>query len=276
MSIIASENRLIPFPSTPKQERMMSKPPSSKYLLAVQHKKVNPHCECVVCMDAESTICLVPCEHQCLCNICSRLIAKCPLCRAKVLDKTVDVDVTTEVFMKRFLQNVPSAQIIRTKDTWAEELRKNLVHSRSKRPVEQSYVTFLMGAMSICDYAVNDLINFANEGIDESRHIIALTNLEGSNIIQMLSQELLRSVPEYIEGYQEVEEINHFYQIVLFKQTQICLAYDKVLSNSCKFNIKCAQLMSLLDIYQATLITILEMVRKAFDDVSGNSRFLLP
>ena len=40
---------------------------------------------CVICMSAESTICFIPCSHQCMCCICAqkflKQFQKCPLCQ---------------------------------------------------------------------------------------------------------------------------------------------------------------------------------------------------
>ena len=46
--------------------------------------------ECVVCIDALSTVVLAPCGHKCLCETCAERIEVgelCPLCRKKVAMK---------------------------------------------------------------------------------------------------------------------------------------------------------------------------------------------
>jgi hypothetical protein len=40
--------------------------------------------ECVVCLSAPSTISLLPCGHNCLCQECAGQIVKCPICRLDI------------------------------------------------------------------------------------------------------------------------------------------------------------------------------------------------
>ena len=46
--------------------------------------------QCVVCMDAKKTVCLLPCKHMCMCQACTSKImsgsALCPVCREAVED----------------------------------------------------------------------------------------------------------------------------------------------------------------------------------------------
>jgi len=46
--------------------------------------------QCVVCMDAKKSVCLLPCRHMCMCTACAAKImaasALCPVCRAPVAD----------------------------------------------------------------------------------------------------------------------------------------------------------------------------------------------
>ena len=46
--------------------------------------------QCVVCMDAKKSVCLLPCKHMCMCPACaSRVMATsalCPVCRQRVAD----------------------------------------------------------------------------------------------------------------------------------------------------------------------------------------------
>ena len=46
--------------------------------------------QCVVCMDAKKSVCLLPCKHTCMCPTCaSRVLATsalCPVCREPVAD----------------------------------------------------------------------------------------------------------------------------------------------------------------------------------------------
>ena len=39
---------------------------------------------CVICMERASDFAIVPCGHRCLCQICSRNLTKCPVCRTYV------------------------------------------------------------------------------------------------------------------------------------------------------------------------------------------------
>lgn len=47
---------------------------------------------CVICMDAEKTVVVMPCRHQCLCVQCSKRFIRrnCPICRA-VIEETISV-----------------------------------------------------------------------------------------------------------------------------------------------------------------------------------------
>ena len=56
---------------------------------------------CVVCIDEESTMVLLPCGHKCLCGNCSKILTSsrqpCPLCR-----RTIDDAIQSwEYFMKK-------------------------------------------------------------------------------------------------------------------------------------------------------------------------------
>jgi hypothetical protein len=42
---------------------------------------------CVVCLDLEKTVLLLPCRHVCVCKVCSRQIDNCPVCRGYIEDK---------------------------------------------------------------------------------------------------------------------------------------------------------------------------------------------
>jgi len=44
--------------------------------------------ECSICMDAPSTITLRPCGHRALCGDCATRVKLCPLCRAKIVQRT--------------------------------------------------------------------------------------------------------------------------------------------------------------------------------------------
>ena len=38
---------------------------------------------CVVCVEREKELALVPCGHVCLCSVCFRSVTSCPMCRAE-------------------------------------------------------------------------------------------------------------------------------------------------------------------------------------------------
>ena len=46
--------------------------------------------QCVVCMDAKKSVCLLPCKHMCMCQPCASKVmaasAQCPVCREPVAD----------------------------------------------------------------------------------------------------------------------------------------------------------------------------------------------
>jgi hypothetical protein len=46
--------------------------------------------QCVVCMDAKKSVCLLPCKHTCMCPACAARVmatsALCPVCREPVAD----------------------------------------------------------------------------------------------------------------------------------------------------------------------------------------------
>jgi len=43
---------------------------------------------CVVCLEKERKVLLLPCKHVCLCESCSVNVDVCPLCRAIINSKT--------------------------------------------------------------------------------------------------------------------------------------------------------------------------------------------
>lgn len=43
--------------------------------------------DCTVCFENAKNIALVPCGHVCICEVCSKHISDCPLCRAKITYK---------------------------------------------------------------------------------------------------------------------------------------------------------------------------------------------
>jgi hypothetical protein len=55
-----------------------------------QYERLEAGLQCVVCMDAKKSVCLLPCKHTCMCPACaSRVLATsalCPVCREPVAD----------------------------------------------------------------------------------------------------------------------------------------------------------------------------------------------
>ena len=43
---------------------------------------------CVVCMDAEKSVMMVPCNHLCVCAGCAQSLSRCPMCMSDVTGKT--------------------------------------------------------------------------------------------------------------------------------------------------------------------------------------------
>ena len=43
--------------------------------------------DCVVCLEISRQVVLLPCRHLCLCEVCSRDVQVCPVCRGHVTDK---------------------------------------------------------------------------------------------------------------------------------------------------------------------------------------------
>ena len=42
---------------------------------------------CVVCIDQDKSVLLLPCRHVCVCKLCSRQLDTCPVCRTHIDDK---------------------------------------------------------------------------------------------------------------------------------------------------------------------------------------------
>ena len=38
--------------------------------------------ECVICFSEPTSVTLLPCRHECVCDECFRQVDKCPVCRA--------------------------------------------------------------------------------------------------------------------------------------------------------------------------------------------------
>ena len=55
-----------------------------------QYERLEVGLQCVVCMDAKKSVCLLPCKHLCMCTPCTSKImagsAQCPVCREPVAD----------------------------------------------------------------------------------------------------------------------------------------------------------------------------------------------
>lgn len=52
------------------------------YEIAKNNKKI-----CSICYENEIRILLKPCNHLCVCNVCSNKIDSCPLCRENITSK---------------------------------------------------------------------------------------------------------------------------------------------------------------------------------------------
>lgn len=37
--------------------------------------------ECVICLEGDLSVILLPCRHLCVCRVCLQEIDKCPICR---------------------------------------------------------------------------------------------------------------------------------------------------------------------------------------------------
>eukprot|EP00929_Paragymnodinium_shiwhaense_P089012 TRINITY_DN49281_c0_g1_i1.p1 TRINITY_DN49281_c0_g1~~TRINITY_DN49281_c0_g1_i1.p1 ORF type:complete len:1001 (-),score=205.76 TRINITY_DN49281_c0_g1_i1:125-3127(-) len=46
------------------------------------------HAECAICMDAQVSVQLLPCNHEVLCGPCAASVATCPICRCKITKRT--------------------------------------------------------------------------------------------------------------------------------------------------------------------------------------------
>ena len=55
-----------------------------------QYERQEAGLQCVVCMDAKKSVCLLPCKHTCMCPACASRVmgtsALCPVCREPVAD----------------------------------------------------------------------------------------------------------------------------------------------------------------------------------------------
>lgn len=72
----------------------LTPPSSSEYQLPLQSPRTT-FGHCVICMDQESSVVLIPCGHICVCKdqMCRNSVSQtCPVCRT-------DVQLTTSVFM---------------------------------------------------------------------------------------------------------------------------------------------------------------------------------
>ena len=89
--------------SAPPSAVKLAKGPAGKFFYRVQRKFIqtldekvtidkvfgDEDCECVVCMDRDHEVVIVPCGHYCLCGECAQVIEKtsskkCPMCRGDI------------------------------------------------------------------------------------------------------------------------------------------------------------------------------------------------
>jgi len=54
----------------------------------MKRKREEDSSSCVVCMEKEKKVLLLPCKHLCLCEDCSVDVNSCPLCRVLIKQKT--------------------------------------------------------------------------------------------------------------------------------------------------------------------------------------------
>ena len=72
----------------PSNEPLPAVPLPSNEPLPVQptNEALGKRMECPICLSNESHIALTPCGHL-VCNMCSPLIATCPICRQNITDR---------------------------------------------------------------------------------------------------------------------------------------------------------------------------------------------
>eukprot|EP00930_Biecheleria_cincta_P021933 TRINITY_DN1610_c0_g1_i2.p1 TRINITY_DN1610_c0_g1~~TRINITY_DN1610_c0_g1_i2.p1 ORF type:complete len:672 (+),score=78.85 TRINITY_DN1610_c0_g1_i2:55-2016(+) len=68
---------------------------------------------CIICMDASATHLAVPCGHQCVCVVCARRVATCPICRKYVVQ-----------FVKVFASGIKQNDVEKGKDKEGETKNK--------------------------------------------------------------------------------------------------------------------------------------------------------
>jgi len=49
-------------------------------------KEVDDQRSCIICLENERCVALIPCGHLCLCRECSGTQKKCPICRTPIQD----------------------------------------------------------------------------------------------------------------------------------------------------------------------------------------------
>lgn len=82
-------SNIIPVPSAPpRDEREL---PSAPVLTPSTEIKIWYQIECVVCLEKESQAVFLPCGHVCCCWSCGESLSTCPMCRAEISNKFLNV-----------------------------------------------------------------------------------------------------------------------------------------------------------------------------------------
>uniref|UniRef100_A0A6A7G6D0 E3 ubiquitin-protein ligase LRSAM1-like n=3 Tax=Hirondellea gigas TaxID=1518452 RepID=A0A6A7G6D0_9CRUS len=86
-------------PSAPMlEDDGIKKAPGGQVMISAASVVHYVEAECVVCMENNSSIVLLPCGHVCVCHTCSVPISSCPMCRAGIYDKILLSGETTSQY----------------------------------------------------------------------------------------------------------------------------------------------------------------------------------
>jgi hypothetical protein len=75
-----------PLPVVPRNEPLPVQPSNEPLPIQPSNEALAKRMECPICLSNEAHIALTPCGHL-VCNICSPLIATCPICRQNITDR---------------------------------------------------------------------------------------------------------------------------------------------------------------------------------------------
>ena len=73
----------VPAPVKRKAEELLTEEETKKL-----KQEIDENACCVVCLENKKNVLLLPCKHVCSCDGCSKMLMDCPLCRAKISEKT--------------------------------------------------------------------------------------------------------------------------------------------------------------------------------------------